>query len=219
MTINQNVEQTEEITTNNQNGETVAADSAKPNRTASILDTIISIICSDVSKLAHPRDSKAVSQVLGQILRTLFSINGLGEYELGIKAQDGVFYRFDEYQIPETFQAFVLGGKVVVSDVGTAVDFLARKEYQGLTANYLTPAEMMTSFKWLGSKLRVPISFKALSRPQVSLLAEVASFAVRSKKVADRNQASIVFLTNKFDEEQTTSIEEWAHIKAINLFS
>jgi uncharacterized coiled-coil protein SlyX len=160
-----------------------------------------------------------VSQVLGQILRTLFSINGLGEYELGIKAQDGVFYRFDEYQIPETFQAFVLGGKVVVSDVGTAVDFLARKEYQGLTANYLTPAEMMTSFKWLGSKLRVPISFKALSRPQVSLLAEVASFAVRSKKVADRNQASIVFLTNKFDEEQTTSIEEWAHIKAINLFS
>lgn len=189
------------------------------SRTASDLEKVIDTIADELSLLAHPRDREDVKEKLLQILLTLFSINSLGEYARGLTAHDGNLYRFEEYQIHQTFQPFVLGSKVVVADVGTAIDFLDLSKYKFKTKyDVMTPGEMASKFKWLGSKLRKPVNLVQLSRPQVSLLAEVATFAVRGNKVVDRNQASIVFLKAKFDDEQTVSITEWARMKAISLF-
>lgn len=184
-----------------------------------IIDRIADIIADDLSKMAHPRNQEEVRNVLSQIIITLFSINGLGEYEQGMLAGDRVYYRFHEYQIPETFQSFVLGAKVVVIDSGTAVDFLNRKIYSThRDVRVMTPGEMAQAFKWLGSKLRKPVDLVALSRPRVSLLADMTAFAVKGEQVTDRNQKSIIFLTQHFDDEQTVNITEWAHTKALDLF-
>lgn len=189
----------------------------KAKRELTAIERVARIIASDVAKFAAKGSDTEVRNTLNQILLILFSINSLGEYEQGVRAKDGVFYRFEEYVIPSTFQTFITGARVVVSDVGTAVDFLDRARYRS-EVEILSPGEMASKFKMLGSKLRKPVNLVSLSRPRVMLLAEATPFAVRGGRVTDRAQKSIIYLTTKFDEEQNVSLEEWAHFKALELF-
>jgi len=224
---NQNDVRTSEATSANIQNEAVSAENLevtkkpeieeKAKREYTAIERVAWIIASEIAKLAHPKAEKEVRETLNQILLVLFSINKLGEYEQGVRAKDGVFYRFEEYIIPSTFQAFVTGAKVVVADVGTAVDFLDRSKYNH-QVEILSPGEMAAKFKWLGSKIRKPVTLVSLSRPKVMLLAEATPFAVRGGRVTDRAQKSIVYLTTKFDSEQNVDIEEWARFKALELF-
>jgi len=224
---NQNDVRTSEATSANIQNEAVSTenlevtknpeDEVKTKKNLTTVEKIAWIIASEVAKFAHPNSYKDVRDALNQILLTLLSINSLGEYEQGVRAKDGVYYRFNEYLIPSSFQSFVTGAKVVVADVGTAVDFLDRSKYPN-KVDVLSPGQMASKFKWLGSMLRKPVTLVSLSRPGEMLLAEAAPFAVRGGRVADRAQKSIVYLTTKFDDEQTVAIEEWARFKALTLF-
>jgi hypothetical protein len=230
MANNQNDVSTSEVTSTDIQNEAVsmsstAVDKKNSNSKTSsqkkgaIIDRIADIMADDISRMAHPRDKEEVRNVLSDIIITLFSINGLSEYEQGVVAQDKVYYRFDEYKIPEAFQSFVLGAKVVINDVGTAKDFLNRDKYNNhRKVVVMTPGQMAQRFEWLGAKLRKPVTLVALSRPRVSLLADVTTFAVKGDLVTDREQKSIIFLTQTFDDQQTVGITEWAHEKALLLF-
>lgn len=209
--------QNEAVSTDNLEVTKKSEDEGKAKREKTAIEKIAWIIASEVAKFAHPNAEKDVRMTLNQILLILFSINSLGEYEQGVRAKDGVFYRFDEYLIPSTFQSFVTGAKVVVADVGTAVDFLDRSKYKH-EVDIMSPGEMAAAFKKLGSLIRKPVTLVSLSRPRVMLLAEATPYAVRSGRVTDRTQKSIIYLTMKFDDEQTVNFEEWARFKALDLF-
>jgi hypothetical protein len=180
------------------------------------MSKVINIIADAVGDLVRANDRKEAVSKTQDILSTLMQINSLGEYELGLRV-GGELYRFSEYQVPTKLAALVVAAKVVVSDVNTAVDFLDRKKY-AVDGVILNPSQFYASCKKLCVLLRVNPEFQALSRPSVELLSEATKYAVNGGKVCDLKQNRIYFLKQRFDSEQVVKIDEWAVMRAMELF-
>lgn len=195
---------------------TVEDSGASVKQTANSITAITNKMSSEVAKLVRTSDSKQTKDMVSDMLRTVFNINSLDEYAVGVRV-NGELYRFDEYQIPTGMMRLITASKVVVRDNASAYDFLDRKKYyqQG---KMLTPGEMITTSRVIFSRLRIQPNLSTLSRPSLELLQDAAAYAVVGTRTADAKYDKLYFLTLTVDAEQNIPINEWIKRVSLKLF-
>lgn len=195
---------------------TVEDSGASSKQTTNVITAITNKMSSEVAKLVRTSDAKQTKEMVSDMLRTVFNVNSLDEYAVGVRV-NGELYRFDEYQIPTGMLRLVTASKVVVRDTASANDFLERKKFYQ-PGKMLTPGEMITTSRVIFSRLRIQPNLTTLSRPSLELLQDAAAYAVVGTRTADAKYEKLYFLTLTVDSEQNIPINEWTKRVSLKLF-
>jgi hypothetical protein len=183
-----------------------------------LMDDINYGIAKNVALLAKKSDSDFVQNSILNILNTICVMNQTGEYDKGIRI-NGELYRFNEYEMTSGLNNLVVAGAVKISEAPTAYDLSNHRAWEVTRGRALTPSEMKSTIKIVGSKIRLNPTFYQLARKDMVLLAEAAKYAVYSKLVTDRHNNHILFLRDRFDDEVRDNISEWIKLIALDLIS
>lgn len=186
-------------------------------KSKTVADKIINMIVETLIGFVRDRDALTTRNSMRGLLATIMAINEADEFETALHI-DGERYFFEEYLMPGCMADLVVAKKVVVRDVGSAVDFLDRARYN-TTYKPLTPSDFARALKQLGCNLRVNswLDVKKVDRASHALLVAAASLAVTDKKVESRSQSAIYFLNATFDKNADTSIDEWCKRFAVTI--
>lgn len=193
------------------------ADNSSVKKVESLIDLVISWIASTVAQLVRATDAKEVTQSVKRILVTIMHINAADEYVDDVRV-GGDRYLISEYVGTKGLADLLVGRACVLRECSSPRDFLDRKKFKP-SGQPLTPSQFNLEVKKVCGKLRANPAVNPLSRPSRQLLSEAASFAVNGKKVADRNQRAILFLTTTFDDDTVVDLQEWARTIALSLFN
>lgn len=204
----------------NENNATATDNGSKVNATSktTLADSIIATIAKSVSELAEKKAARSeVEQKMTAILGTIFTMNSVDEYAIGLRV-DGTLYRFSDYSVPVGFNDLLVGKRVVLNEVPTAKDFLKRDMYK-VTSPVLDPGQFEAYLRVVMKSLRVNDKMQPLSKSSSVSLAEASKYACDSRKVEDRENTKLYFLSAKFDDEKQVDVDDWAKVMALKLFS
>jgi hypothetical protein len=181
------------------------------------MDSIVKAMAEAVaSTVINQRSGKSTCEDVKAVLNTVCVMNQADEFDVGIRVK-GQLYRFDEYLAPAGIAAMVRPAKVCVTDVPTSVDFKDRKAY-AVSGRVLDPAEFRLACKNIAKNIRSNPNSQPISRSPIGLLADETRYVVVNKRVRERDQDAISFITMRVDDEADVSIFEWAKVRAITLF-
>lgn len=190
---------------------------ANNNKGYNTIDYVIATIAKAIKDLVRTSDAKDAEQKVQDIVATIFTLNSLDEYAIGVRVK-GDLYRYSDYECPAGLRGLIVPAKVVVVDNSTARNFIDSKSFKTERFNCMTPAEFKLAVKKVCSYLRINPELQAISRPSVGLLSEATKYAVNGRKVGDAKQASINFLTIRCDDEAKVNISEWCQTIVVSLF-
>lgn len=220
--INEDAIISAEVENTNTNNVPEDASSKKSNdaKFKSVAFLIVSTVVETMAAAARTADQGEVRAAMRKVLTTLFALSALDEYALGLRI-DQDLWRYNDYIVPASLASLLAPRKVVVRDVASAFDLLARDKFMtGLNRNdVLRPSDFGVEWRKVCSKLRINVQGAELSRPSVELLADATKYAINGRKVPDRNAAKVVFLKQSFDDEACIDIVEWAKNFALKLMS
>lgn len=206
-----------ELGTDIENTESTVNVTDNGNSKRSLIDQVIDVISDVVSKLVNPNQAGKVKSLVRDVLVTVFALCAADEYALGVRV-DGELYRYSDYSAPVGVAKLLVAKRVVVRDVSTAKDYLARDKFKAV-GKVLTPSDFAVAIKQIQAALRVNSNSSPLSRPEEALLSEAAQYAVTGGKVADRSQTCIYFVSIISDDEARVAVKEWAKTVALSLFN
>jgi hypothetical protein len=184
-----------------------------------IAQRIVDRVADEVSSVTrNQNDREEVKKSVRRIMTTLFAISALDQYDIGLRVNGDLNY-LNDYMVPSALSKFCAPGKVVAKDVPSAIDFSDKGKYiDGLnTRDYLTASQLRVEWRRCCSRLRIQMIEEPLQKKPVMLLADAVDYAVFGGKVPNRDNATLVFLRTKFDDQATDSIEEWARALAVNM--
>lgn len=184
-----------------------------------IAQRIVDRVADEVASVTrNQNDREEVKKSVRRIMTTLFAISALDQYDIGLRVNGDLNY-LNDYMVPSALSKFCAPGKVVAKDVPSAIDFSDKSKYiDGLNArDYLTASQLRVEWRRCCSRLRIQMIEEPLQKKPVMLLADAVDYAVFGGKVPNRDNATLVFLRTKFDDQATDSIEEWARALAVNM--
>lgn len=207
-----------EANTTNQGNEVATASNKNDGivEGGSLLDSVINQMVDEIKDLVHHKKQDAVGERVRNVLATVCAMSRESEYSVGIRI-NGELWRFNEFQAPEGIVKLVAPKRVVVSDVGSARDFLDRGMFKA-KGRLLNPSQFGEAIRFIQSNLHVNPNQVPVSRSDIMLLQDAAKYAVKGGKVADRTQDTIIFLTIWCDDEARITLRDWARDKAAKLF-
>jgi hypothetical protein len=183
-----------------------------------LIDELIKIIVETICNFVNGNDTTVVSSALTSILHTIAEINRLGPDQTTCWKIDGVRYDFCEYMVTPELQNLVSPAKVCASAEITSYDLSNHEKWLSKRGQKLTPTDFAIKLRVIQSKLHTNIERKPMVRPEVEMLSEAVKFAVQSEKLPSRNQNSIRFLRQSYDDAAYDKATEWAKVYGSKMF-